>query len=101
MPASEAMPRPRAVAGESAIVLVESNTLPSVFCGKIEGVPYHVSHPIKDERRTSGKGNGALANIRSELMRPAITVPIVQQDCRIESPQYLILSGQFALVGAL
>jgi hypothetical protein len=43
-----------------------------VFAMRFHGIiviePYHVLPLIKDERRTSGKGNGALASIRSKLM---------------------------------
>jgi hypothetical protein len=54
----------RRLGGESAIVLVESNTLSSGKCVIIGGVLYHVSHLIKDDRRASGKGHGGLASIR-------------------------------------
>jgi hypothetical protein len=74
MPASDATGSRGAVTGdgrrragrtlgcESAIVLVESNTLSSGKCVIIGGVLYHVISPYKTTGRPSGKGPARLTH---------------------------------------
>jgi hypothetical protein len=59
--------------------------------------------PFQSESRRGGNPNGFLTHAQevSPMRKLVVTLPSIHQKSRIESPQSTILSGHFALGGAL
>jgi hypothetical protein len=91
----------RAIGSESAIVLVESNTLPSVFCAIIGSVLYHVISPYKTTGQSAGNALTRLTRqMEAQVTSYVISYQYKAKQAKKESPQHK-LAGDIATSGGV